>query len=82
MGIVDKKIHGVWAPVDEDEWEADKEAVIKEVMDNRLTMELAGPDTSKEARKLMKDNELVNNEFDPKNFGDELIESPPKAGEK
>lgn len=75
---------GMWAPIDEDEWKhkENREKIRDEVLKNRKTMEIYGPDTSKEARKLVRENELPDQEFDPKDFGDELIESPPKAGEK
>ena len=82
MGIVEKKVDGRLAPVDEDEWNEDRVKVIKEVRELRKTMEIAGPDTSKEARKIIRENELPDQDFDPKDFGDQLITSPPKAGEK
>lgn len=83
--MYEREIDGVMTPLtaeDLAEYEADPEAFTAQVIADRKLMEMDGPDTTTEARELVKERALPEDDFDPTDFGDELIESPPKKGEK
>jgi hypothetical protein len=83
--VAEKKIDGVMTPLtaeDLAEYEADPEAFTAEVIADRKIMEAEGPDTTAEARELVKERQIDEADFDPTDFGDETITTPPKKGEK